>query len=66
MLCPGQAVVMDNLTAHRGEQVKEPTEGRGCELRYLSAYSPAFDPIEEAFSKTKGALLRVVAHIPKV
>jgi hypothetical protein len=26
---------MDNLSAHKGERVKELIEGRGCELMYL-------------------------------
>ena len=47
----GQVVVMDNLTAHKGERVKELIEGRGCELLYLPPYSPDFNPIEEAFAK---------------
>jgi transposase len=48
---------MDNLTAHKGERVRELIEGRGCELLYLPPYSPDFKPIEEAFAKLK-ALLR--------
>jgi hypothetical protein len=40
----GQVVVMDNLTAHKGERVKELIEGRGCELLYLPPYSPDFNP----------------------
>jgi transposase len=42
---------MDNLSAHKGERVRELIEGRGCELLYLPSYSPDFNPIEEAFSK---------------
>ena len=53
-LSSGQIVVMDNLAAHKGERVKELIEERGCELLYLPAYSPDFNPIEEAFSKIKG------------
>ncbi len=30
----GQIVVMDNLTAHKGERIKELIEERGCELLY--------------------------------
>jgi transposase len=56
-LRPGQVVVMDNLTSHKGEKVRELIEGRGCELLYLPPYSPDFNPIEEAFAKVK-ALLR--------
>ena len=28
----GQVVVMDNLSAHKGERIRELIEGRGCEL----------------------------------
>ena len=38
-LGPGQMVVMDNLSAHKGGRVKEIIEGRGCELLYLPPYS---------------------------
>ena len=52
VLCPilseGQVVVMDNLTAHKGERVKELIEQRGCELLYLPPYWPDFNPIEES------------------
>jgi transposase len=56
-LSPGQMVVMDNLSSHKGSRIRELIEGRGCELTYLPPYSPDLNPIEEAFSKLK-ALLR--------
>ena len=40
-----QIVVMDNLTAHKGERVRELIEERGCELLYLPPYSPDLNPI---------------------
>ena len=55
-LCSGQVVVMDNLSAHKGERIRELIEERSCELVYLPSYSPDFNPIEEAFSKIKGLL----------
>jgi transposase len=61
-LGPGQMVVMDNLSAHKGGRVKEIVEGRGCELVYLPPYSPDFNPIEQAFSKVKGLLRRAEAR----
>jgi transposase len=61
-LGPGQVVVMDNLSAHKGERVREPIEQRGCELLYLPPYSPGFDPIEQAFSKVKGLMRRAEAR----
>ena len=57
-LCAGQIVVMDNLSAHKGERVRELIEGKGCELLYLPPYSPDLNPIEEAFSKLKASLRR--------
>ncbi len=61
-LLPGQVVVMDNHTAHKGQRVRDLIEGKGCELLYLPPYSPDFDPIEEAFSKIKGFLRRISAR----
>ena len=58
----GQVVVMDNLTAHKGERVRELIEGRGCQLLYLPPYSPDFNPIEQAFSKIKGLLRKAEAR----
>jgi transposase len=58
----GRVVVMDNLSAHKGERVRELIEGRGCELLYLPSYSPDLNPIEEAFSKIKGLLRKAEAR----
>ena len=58
----GQIVVMDNLSIHKGQKVREIIEARGCQLLFLPAYSPDFSPIEEAFSKVKAALRRAGAR----
>ena len=58
----GQVVVMDNLSAHKGERVKELIEGRGCELIYLPPYSAEYNPIEEAFSKIKRLVRKAEAR----
>ena len=57
-LRPGQVVVMDNLSSHKGSRVRELVEERGCEILYLPPYSPDLNPIEEAFSKLKALLRR--------
>ena len=44
---------MDNLSAHKPARVKELIESKDCELTYPPAYSPDFNPIEEAFAKIK-------------
>ena len=60
MLAPslrsGQVVVMDNLSAHKGERVRVLVEERGAKLLYLPPYSPDLNPIEEAFAKIKNLL----------
>ena len=61
-LRPGQLVVMDNLSAHKPKRVRELIEGRDCKLLYLPAYSPDYNPIEEAFSKIKRFLRKVGAR----
>jgi transposase len=61
-LKPGQIVVMDNLSSHKGSRVRELIEGRGCELVYLPPYSPDLNPIEEAFAKLKALLRRAGAR----
>ena len=43
--------MMDNLSSHKGQRVREIVEGRGCELLYLPPYSPDLNPIERAFAK---------------
>jgi transposase len=58
----GQIIVLDNLSAHKSERAKELIEERGCQLLYLPAYSPDFNPIEEAFSKIKSALRKAQAR----
>ena len=62
-LKPGQVVVMDNLSAHKGSRVRELIEAKGCKLLYLPPYhSPDLNPIEEAFSKIKSLLRRAGAR----
>ena len=49
-------VVMNNLSAHKGERVREFVESASCKLLYLPPYSPDLSLIEDAFSKIKGLL----------
>lgn len=64
-LKPGQVVVMDNLSSHKGGRVREIIEGKGCELLYLPPYSPDLNPIEEAFAKLKALLRKAGARTCK-
>jgi transposase len=55
-LKPGDIVVMDNLSAHKSQDIRSAIEAAGAELRYLPPYSPDLNPIEQAFSKLKAHL----------
>lgn len=60
-LRPGDLVVMDNLSSHKGPRVRRMIEAADADLLYLPRYSPDFNPIENAFAKLK-ALLRKAAE----
>ena len=60
-LRPGDIVVMDNLSSHKGSAVRQAIEAVGAKLLYLPPYSPDFNPIENAFAKLK-TLLRAAAE----
>lgn len=59
-LKPGDIVVMDNLSCRKSAEVERLIKSAGAEVRYLPAYSPDLNPIEEMFSKLK-AFLRKAA-----
>jgi transposase len=60
-LSPGDVVVMDNLSSHKGTAVRELIEHRGAALLFLPPYSPDLNPIELAFAKLK-QLMRSAGH----
>ena len=55
-LRPGDIVVMDNLSSHKGPKVRKMIEDTGAQLLFLPPYSPDFNPIELAFAKLKARL----------
>jgi transposase len=52
-------VFMDNLRPHKVAGVREAIEAAGAGLRYLPAYSPDLNPIENAYAKIKADLRTV-------
>ncbi len=60
-LRPGDIVIMDNLSSHKGPEARAMIEAVGASLVYLPPYSPDLNPIEMAFAKLK-ALLRKAAE----
>jgi transposase len=60
-LRPGDIVVMDNLSSHKGPRARQLVEAAGATLLFLPPYSPDFNPIENAFARLK-AMLRKAAE----
>jgi transposase len=58
----GDVVVMDNLSAHYSQGVREAIEAVGASVMYLPPYSPELNPIEHTWSKLKGQLRRAEAR----
>ena len=56
----GDVVIMDNLSSHKRQRVREMIGEAGARLVFLPPYSPDLNPIEMIFSKAK-QLLRSLA-----
>ena len=56
----GDVVIMDNLSSHKRQRVREMIEDVGARQVFLPAYSPDLNPIELIFAKVK-QLLRSMA-----
>lgn len=63
LLNPGQILILDNATFHKGEKIRELVESVGCELQYLPPYSPDLNkiekywfPIKNRVRKSKGSI----------
>lgn len=58
----GDVVVLDNLSSHKVDGVRQAIEVRGATIRHLPAYSPDLNPIEQTFAKLKAHLRRIAAR----
>ena len=58
-LNPGDIVVMDNLSSHKNEHVRDLIEAKGASPLFLPPYSPEFNPIEKMWSKLKPMIRRL-------
>jgi transposase len=61
-LSPGDVVVMDNLSSHRGRLVRRAIRNAGARLLFLPKYSPDLNPIEQVFAKLKHLLRKAQAR----
>ena len=62
VLRPGDIVVLDNLSSHKGVRIEELIQSADAELRYLPPYSPDLNPIEQMYSKVKAYLRQAAAR----
>jgi transposase len=59
---PGDVVVLDNLTAHKVDGVRQAIAAAGASILYLPPYSPDLNPIEQLFAKLKALLRKAAAR----
>jgi transposase len=52
----GDILLMDNLPAHKNDQVRTRLEACGVQVIFLPPYSPDLNPIEKCWAKVKQAL----------
>lgn len=65
VLGPEDVVVMDNLSAHKVDGIRQMIEATGAKLLYLPPYSPDLNPIEKAWSKLKLLLRSAKVRTPE-
>lgn len=58
----GNIVVMDNVSFHKSETIKNLIESKGAKIIYSPPYSPELNPIEEMWSKVKNSLRKLSAR----
>jgi transposase len=59
---PGDVVVMDNLSAHKVDGVRQAIERAGASVLYLPPCNPDLNPIEPLLAKRKALLRKAAAR----
>jgi transposase len=62
-LTRGATVILDNLRIHHCQEASDIAEKFGVTLAFIPPYSPALNPIEEAWSKLKAWLRKTRARL---
>ena len=61
MLRPGEWVIVDNATFHRGGRIAQLIEEAGCQLVYLPPYSPDLNRIEKCWATLKSRIRKLLS-----
>lgn len=55
-------MLLDTVAFHHREEIQHMIEAQGATVKFLPAYSPEFNPIEECWSKVKAWLRKRAAR----
>lgn len=62
-LKPGQKLVIDNATFHKGGRIEDMIHSAGCEVWYLPPYSPDLNKIERCWSWLKSRIRKTIHQV---
>lgn len=62
LLKPGQKLVIDNASFHKGGRIEQLVEAAGCQVWYLPPYSPDLNQIERSWSWIKSRIRHQLEH----
>lgn len=63
-LKPGQILIIDNATFHKGGCIEQLLEEAGCQVWYLPPYSPDLNKIEQSWSWLKSRIRKQLDQFP--
>lgn len=61
-LQPGQVIILDNATFHKGGRISQLIQDASCQLLYLPPYSPDLNKIEQCWSWLKSRIRKQLDH----
>lgn len=62
VLKPGQKLIIDNASFHKGGRIEELLTAAGCEVWYLPPYSPDMNKIEHCWSWLKSRVRKCLTQ----